>query len=124
MGDIRVSDSELEVMKVLWKRSPVSAGEIAYELCAERDWAESTVKSFLARLVKKGAVEQRRIGRSFEYRALIDKESYVEREGAAFLRNFFDGAPEALMLFFARKAKIGADDFKELEKLIREQEEK
>ena len=61
MGDVpRISDAEWEIMRVVWDRHPIEAGEVAKVVCARRDWSERTVKSLLSRLVHKGALGYRR----------------------------------------------------------------
>ena len=55
----KISDSELEVMKVLWEAGdalPVT--EIRTALCERRGWEATTVKTLVGRLVAKGALAQ------------------------------------------------------------------
>ncbi|MBT9003455.1 BlaI/MecI/CopY family transcriptional regulator, partial [Lactobacillus delbrueckii subsp. bulgaricus] len=48
-----ISDSEWEVMRIIWTLEPVSSTKIIQELQAKKDWSESTIKTLLRRLVKK-----------------------------------------------------------------------
>lgn len=50
----RISESEWEIMKVIWKQSPLTAEQIAAQLLTEIEWSDQTVRTFLNRLVKKG----------------------------------------------------------------------
>ena len=63
--DTRLSDAELELMAVLWARSPLAASEVIAAAPSERDWSATTVKTMLARLVEKGALETKADGRRF-----------------------------------------------------------
>ena len=67
----RISDSELEVMKVLWEADdalPVT--EIRTALQARRGWEATTVKTLVGRLVAKGALAQEKRN-VYYYRPLI-----------------------------------------------------
>ncbi|PKM07276.1 MAG: hypothetical protein CVV14_09255 [Gammaproteobacteria bacterium HGW-Gammaproteobacteria-4] len=61
-----ISDAESVVMQALWQRSPRMAEEVLVALTGERDWAFSTVKTPLNRLLRKGAVVAERDGRCGE----------------------------------------------------------
>ena len=51
-----ITESELEIMKVLWEKSPLLASEIIALLPEEMNWSDQTVKTFLNRLLKKQAI--------------------------------------------------------------------
>ena len=55
---IKISQSEWEIMEVLWHQSPLSASEIFEMLESKPDWNVKTVRSFLDRLVQKQAVKK------------------------------------------------------------------
>lgn len=48
-----ITDSELEIMKILWRKNPLLANEIISLLPDELDWSDQTVKTFLNRLLNK-----------------------------------------------------------------------
>jgi predicted transcriptional regulator len=52
--DVDISQAELEVMQAIWEGHPVTAAEVVNRL-GNKNWHEKTVKTFLSRLVKKGA---------------------------------------------------------------------
>ncbi|WP_176014200.1 BlaI/MecI/CopY family transcriptional regulator [Victivallis sp. Marseille-Q1083] len=118
MSDLQISDAELEVMKVLWQQSPRTSAELVKTLQQTTDWAAPTIKSLLVRLVKKGAVLQSGEGRCFQYRPLVDYETYTERQSVDFLDKFFGGAPQRMLSFFVEKNKLSANDLKLLQELI------
>ena len=53
MKEILIPESEMEVMKVLWARSPQSLPEIVENVRRTMPWEAVTVKTLLGRLVKK-----------------------------------------------------------------------
>jgi len=53
------SAAELEVLKILWDKSELSAREVHNQVGDEREWSYSTTRTILKRMVDKGLVERR-----------------------------------------------------------------
>ncbi|MDQ7998030.1 MAG: BlaI/MecI/CopY family transcriptional regulator [Luteibacter sp.] len=53
---MQLSDSELEVLKALWEKNPLSARELHDELAARTGWAVSTTRTVLERMRTKELV--------------------------------------------------------------------
>ena len=49
---VKISDSEWEVMNVVWSRAPVAASDIVEELSARKGWHARTIRTLLDRLVR------------------------------------------------------------------------
>ena len=58
MEKIPISDSELEVMKVLWDKAPRTLPQVVEAVRRVNPWESVTVKTLLNRLVRKQAVRQ------------------------------------------------------------------
>ena len=58
-----ISPAEWEVMKVLWEKGELAARDIYAALPEGHGWAYKTVKTLIARLVAKGAVDYEQIGK-------------------------------------------------------------
>jgi BlaI family penicillinase repressor len=72
---------------------------------AARPWAETTIKTLLSRLIQKGAVRSERLDGRLQYRALIDRGTYVEGEVQALAERLFGGDAGALVAYLAEKSK-------------------
>ena len=71
--DNSISASELEVMRVLWAAGePLSIAEIRESL-ADTGWEASTIKTLVARLVKKGELVQSKRG-VYYYSPAVSRE--------------------------------------------------
>ena len=57
--DVKLNDSELKVMNILWRRDETLARDVAAELTEAFGWNANTTYTLIKRLVKKGAVERR-----------------------------------------------------------------
>src|SRR5438067_6605655 len=93
-----ISDAEWDVMKVVWNHGPLSSGDVVRRLADEkagrgaRAWKPRTIKTLLARLVRKGAVAVSEADGKFLYSARVTREALARREAKGFLARVFDGA--------------------------------
>lgn len=108
----RLSEMEWEIMKPLWEKGPMAARDIYAAIPDQYGWAYKTVKTMIARLVKKGALTYDRIGNSYLYRAAYTREEMTREATGSFIRRVFDGA---LSPFFAHFVQHVSDE--ELEAL-------
>ena len=91
-----LSDSELEVMQIIWKSTPlVSRSAIEKELCQEKALAPSTILTFLTRLCDKGFLTLTHQGRTNLYTPLIDQKDYLAGESRRFLDRVYGGSVSA-----------------------------
>ena len=119
-----LSASDWAVMKVLWEKGPMAAGEIHSELSQEQDWAYSTAKTLLRRLVEKGWITYRRVGSSFLYRAAIPKRSAVRRAVNEFSDRVLNGLLVPFVSHFVEERGLTPEDIRQLEEIIQEHRDK
>ena len=115
----KVSESEKKVMEVLWDESPLSSSDVVERL-AELSWNEKTVKTFLARLVKKGALSYRQQGRQYLYSPVIAREEFMREESDGFLQKIFKGDMKQLLATFVNNEQLSQDELDYLKKLLEE----
>lgn len=114
---VRISEAEWEVMKILWERAPQSAQEAAGRLAGA--WSESTVKTLLNRLVRKGALSYETAGKAFLYSPAISQDECRAMESASFLDRVFDGAVSPMLAHFVASNGLTDAELAELERLVR-----
>lgn len=121
----KLSEMEWEVLKPLWAQGPLAARDIYAAIPAERGWAYKTVKTMIARLVKKGVLEYEQVGNSYLYRAKYSREEMTRSTVGRFLHRVFDGTVSPFVSYFAEEAS--ADELRAireaLEKLERRKRE-
>ncbi|MES2693011.1 MAG: BlaI/MecI/CopY family transcriptional regulator [Verrucomicrobiota bacterium] len=120
----KISDSEWEVLNVLWMKSPQTAGEVFAALPQGHGWHQKTVNTFLARLAAKGAVRIAKDGNANLYTAKLRREECVTREGRGFMARVFRGAAGPMLLHFCAQADLTADEIRELENLLQKKKAK
>ena len=116
----RISDAEWLVMEAIWGQAPRSAGQIAEEVGPANEWSEATVKTMLARLVKKGALDLERDGKRYLYRAAVPREACVRSEAREFQERMFGGRTSPLLAWFVKESPLSDTEIEELRALLDE----
>jgi BlaI family penicillinase repressor len=115
----KISETEWEVMKVIWARTPCSAGEVIE--CLNRQdpsWHPRTVKTLLSRLVKKGVLGFQKEGRAYLYRPLVTEEQCVDVASRSFLERVFGGSLKPMLAHFVERRKLSRAEINELKKIL------
>ncbi len=114
-----ISDSEWKVMKVIWKKSPISGSEIVDELTAATGWNPKTVHTLIHRLVAKGVVTAKKENTYYSYYAAVSEEECVKEETRTFLEKCFNGSFNMLVSNFIRDDKLSDQDLEELQEILK-----
>ncbi|OAH45404.1 CopY family transcriptional repressor [Sphingobium yanoikuyae] len=114
----RITEAEQVVLEILWDEAPATAARITDRAFPKRQWNAQTVKTILARLVQKGAVEAEADGRRFLYRPLMDRAALVETEAQHLLDRLFDGKAAPLVAHLVKRADLSAKDADDIERLL------
>jgi BlaI family transcriptional regulator, penicillinase repressor len=88
---------ELECLKALWKLGEGNVKDVRRELIASRNLAYTTVMTVLDRLARKGCVTRRKVGRSFLYSPVLNRESLRRLAIRDLVDHFFEGSENALL---------------------------
>lgn len=115
----RISQSELDVMDVIWAANgPIAASAIVSALSERRDWSDRTVKTMLSRLVAKDVLATQVDGRRYLYSANISRDAYSSRAAKSLSQRLFGGRAAPLVAHLAEGEGLSDDDIAELEALI------
>ena len=114
-----ISDSELEVMKVLWEQSPLSANAIIDRL-EESDWSGATIRTLIGRLVKKGALACDKARREHLYAPQVSEADYVRRARLSFIGRMYDGAVHPMIAQIIEDEELTSQEIDELQRLLDE----
>src|SRR5699024_9589970 len=98
---VSISESEWQVMKLIWSDPPQTLPELLDKLSGTA-WSKTTIQTYLARLVKKGALTTRRQGKGYLY--------------------YPAGSEEACPLAVGRGGQVSQEELAELKALIDREE--
>ena len=121
---LSISEAEWEVIKVIWDSGPLGAGQIVSALEGQKQWRPRTVKTLLARLVKKGAVKATVEDKRYLYRAAITRQQAARQEAKSFLSRVFDGALVPAVATFLKETDLSADDIQQLKQILDQETER
>lgn len=116
-----LTECEVLVMKVIWEGDEVmSIQEITSQinLKYKKDWKLQTVSTFLGRAVRKGYLEMKRNGRSFDYYPLVTEEEYGRREIVKCVEDWGNGSLGNLVASFAETGKLSAEERKHIRRML------
>lgn len=123
MNDIpKISEAEWTVIQVVWKKHPITAGEIIEDLSGVTDWKPKTIKTLISRLVRKGALSFEKQGREYLYSPAVEEAAAVSAESESFLTRVFGGALNPMIAHFVDKADFSSEEIQELKKILEEKE--
>jgi BlaI family penicillinase repressor len=114
----QISDAEWEVMNVLWTRSPLTASEVADELCDRMRWHPKTVKTLLGRLVKKGALRYREEGNHYVYSPAFARRRFVAEASRSFIDRVFGGRLAPALVHMVETTQLSDQDLAELRNIL------
>jgi BlaI family penicillinase repressor len=120
---MKLTDTEWQVMNVLWERYPATARGIAERLPKENSWAYTTIKTLLTRLAEKGAVKESKNGNTSLYSPVLSREAARRNALKSLANQAFDGAFGPLMHFLLEDQKMTTSQKRELLEAIQKQDE-
>lgn len=118
MAAPQISDSELELMKIVWSAggSALYAQIMASLAEAGCTWQKNTVITLLSRLVEKGFLTVRKLGRRNEYTAAVSEADYQAAQTQLLVNKLYAGSAKGLVAALIQRETISAADYEELKR--------
>ena len=113
-----ISDSEFEIMEVLWKSDEAVTAQDVCDALAEKNWKYSTVATFLGRLYEKGCVDHEKRGKFYYYTPILDEEEYKMSKTKTFLGRLYDGSVKNLVAALFNNKELSAKDVEEIKSMF------
>ena len=115
----RISETEWEVMRVVWDRHPITAAEVIERLVRQdATWHPKTVRTLLARLVKKNALDYEAQGRLYVYEPKVSERDCVAAASDSFLGRVFGGSLKPMLAHFVQHRKLSRKEIAELKRIL------
>ena len=116
-----ISEAEWKIMKLLWRRAPQPAYDLAQTLEQTDQWSQRMVKTLLNRLLRKGVVGHKTYKNLYLYYPLVSEEACVREESESFLDRVFNGSLSLMLVHYARNKKLSKAELDALKKIVEEQ---
>ena len=115
--EIHIAETEWKVMEILWAKSMLTIGEIKGAL-SNSDWSDSTIKTLVRRLCKKGALGIDDTNTQFLYYPLVNEEECKLKETKNLINRIYNGSVKMLMANLASESKLTDEETKKLMDII------
>lgn len=118
-----LTERELEIMQVFWKRGELSVADVQQALAdAGLERAYTTVATLVRILCDKGFVEQTNQERPFRFRPAKSYEEVSGRLLSDLVERVFQGSREQLLVRLMGEKKLSAKERAMLEQILKEQQ--
>jgi BlaI family penicillinase repressor len=114
-----LSELETKVINVLWRRGPSTVDDVARGLPNRRKLKDSTVRTILSRMEKKGFVAHDAEGRTNVYRALLEPQRVAMSGVRDIIDRFLGGSVEALLVGIVDDKIVDRDELDALVRKVR-----
>ena len=120
--NINIGEAELEIMKVIWKAGEPIGSSAIRDAVKNRGWKRTTIATFLARLVEKGALSAQQKGKAFYYTPLISAKQYKKSQVKNLIKNVFDGSAQGLIASLFEEKALTDQEIAELKAYFEDKE--
>ena len=117
---IKLFDSELKVMDILWRKGDQTAKQIADLLREETGWNVNTTYTVIKKCVTKGAIQ--RTEPNFLCHPLLPKTEVQKAETDELIGKLFDGSADKLFASLLGRKKLTAEQLQRLRDIVDELE--
>ena len=117
----KLTKAEEEIMQIIWKLDKCLVRDIIEHL-GDPDIPHSTVSSVVRILEKKGFLDHKAYGRTYEYFPIIAKDDYSKEEISGFLSKYFKRSAKRLVSFLVKEKDLSVKELAELMKTLNNNE--
>lgn len=113
----QLSNSELEIMIKLWDAENPMSFEDIYKAVEERNWEESTVRSFIQRMMTKGFIQSEADGRKRLYSPKVNR-NYIDRQSQNLISRLYDDSVQNFIAGLYQNNALSKQDLQELKTFL------
>ena len=117
-----LTGAEWTIMKVVWENEPCAAGTVQEILQESKNWAYSTVKGTMDRMVEKGFLGIDKIRNLQLFQSNISPAEAKMSEVRKMLKRAFDDALTPMMQFLLENENFSNKDLRQMRQLIEKAE--
>ena len=115
---MKLFDSELKVMEVLWEQGSMPARDIVDVLSERIGWNKNTTYTVIKKCIDKGAIEREEP--NFLCKPLVTKDEVAQSETEQLIDKMFGGSSELFFSSFLKNRGISDEDATRLAQMIKE----
>jgi BlaI family penicillinase repressor len=117
-----LSRAEYDILNIIWPKGRLSIREVHDELQSTYQWAYSTTKTMMDRMVQKGLLQREEFHRVFLYKPLITKPQGLARWVQFFADRVLGMDYSSVVSLFANNNSLTENEIDELKELLNSKE--
>jgi predicted transcriptional regulator len=115
---IKPTESELEILQVLWEKDQASVREVHEELLQLKDVGYTTTLKLMQIMFEKGLVKRDDSFKTHIYQASVSKEKTQKHLVGKMINTLFGGSPTELVLQALGNHKASPAELEEIQRLL------
>lgn len=115
---IKPTESELEILQVLWEKDQASVREVHEELLQSKDVGYTTTLKLMQIMYEKGLVKRDDSFKTHIYQASVSKEKTQKHLVGKMINTLFGGSPTELVLQALGNHKASPAELEEIQRLL------
>ncbi len=115
---LKPTESELEILQVLWARKLASVREVHEELAKSKDVGYTTTLKLMQIMHEKGLVKRDDTFKSHIYQAIVSKEKTQKHLLGKMINTLFGGSPTELVIQALGAHKASPEELEEIQQLL------
>lgn len=115
---IRPTDSELEILRILWDAGPSTVRQVYDQIRKKREAGYTTILKLLQIMTEKQLVVRDESSRSHVYRAKYRQEQTQSQLLTDFIRRAFGGSANQLVMQALKGNQITSEEIQEIRALL------
>jgi predicted transcriptional regulator len=115
-----LTKAEEQIMQILWKLERGFINDILEKLPDPKP-AYNTVSTIVRILEKKGFVDHKAYGKTYEYYPLVSKKEYTKTYFGHFMKHYFGNSYREMVSFFTAESNLNITDLEELKQAMAEE---
>ncbi len=113
-----LTKAEFNILRIIWKSKKLSIREVHDQITTTHDWAYSTTKTMMDRMVRKQLLAREKFHGVFLYRPLISRPTGFTRLVKFFADRVLELDYGEVVALFSRSKALEPEEIRELEKLL------
>lgn len=116
MDNMKLFDSELKLMELVWDNEPISAKQLSVLAKDLIGWNKNTTYTIIKKLIEKGVI--RRDEPNFMCSSLIKKEDVQRAETESLIDKLYAGSKKAFFAAFLQREDLSEEELAEIKAMI------
>ena len=118
-----LTKAEFDILRIIWKKGRLSVREVHDQVTTTHNWAYSTTKTMMDRMIRKHLLEREKFHGIFLYRPLISRPKGFARIIQFFANRVLELDCGEVVALFSKSKALDPDEIRELERLLADEME-